>query len=172
MNRSKYFFAAKHRKKKLEQQEEATKVDNKTTNKNSILNYLKRKNDDGNNEESNSKAAKIELSEETKAELRKYQLTESCSGDGNNGLNEEISDYPFRTPTEAEFEEEESKSGPNPNLKPTPLEKQVLEFKEKFPDLILFVECGYRYRFFGKDAEIAAEVSNTNYYVPYSKESA
>ncbi|TRY63020.1 hypothetical protein TCAL_00792 [Tigriopus californicus] len=42
--------------------------------------------------------------------------------------------------------------------KPTPLEKQVIEFKAKYPQLILFVECGYRYRFFGRDAEIAAKV--------------
>ena len=30
--------------------------------------------------------------------------------------------------------------------------------KEKYPELILFIECGYRYRFFGRDAEIAASV--------------
>ena len=156
MNRSKYFFAAKHRKKKLEEESKESKV-TATKNKNSILNYLKRKNDDGNEEESNSKAAKIELSEEAKKELQKFRKTESCSGDGNN---EEISDYSFWASESSQTETEEDK--PNPNLKPTPLEKQVLEFKDKYPDLILFVECGYRYRFFGRDAEIAAEVSSTN----------
>ncbi|GAB2227698.1 hypothetical protein Droror1_Dr00009525 [Drosera rotundifolia] len=40
----------------------------------------------------------------------------------------------------------------------TPLEKQVLELKSKNPDVVLMVEVGYRYRFFGKDAEIAARV--------------
>lgn len=40
----------------------------------------------------------------------------------------------------------------------TPLERQVIEFKAKYPNLILFVECGYRYRFFGHDAEIASKV--------------
>lgn len=36
----------------------------------------------------------------------------------------------------------------------TPLEKQVMALKEENPDAILFVECGYRYRFFDKDAEV------------------
>ena len=36
----------------------------------------------------------------------------------------------------------------------TPLELQFLEVKAKYPDVILFVECGYRYRFFGEDAEV------------------
>ncbi|XP_025077388.1 DNA mismatch repair protein Msh3-like isoform X3 [Pomacea canaliculata] len=39
----------------------------------------------------------------------------------------------------------------------TPLEQQYLEIKEKYPDAILLVECGYKYRFFGTDAEIAAK---------------
>lgn len=36
----------------------------------------------------------------------------------------------------------------------TPLELQFLEVKAQYPDVILFVECGYRYRFFGEDAEV------------------
>lgn len=46
------------------------------------------------------------------------------------------------------------------NEKPTltPLEKQVMAIKEQYPDAILFVECGYRYRFFDKDAEVGTSV--------------
>ncbi|GMJ06531.1 homolog of DNA mismatch repair protein MSH3 [Hibiscus trionum] len=40
----------------------------------------------------------------------------------------------------------------------TPLEQQVVDLKNKYPDVLLMVEVGYRFRFFGKDAEIAAEV--------------
>lgn len=40
------------------------------------------------------------------------------------------------------------------------MEQQFLEIKKHHPDTILFVEAGYRYRFFGKDAEIAAKVLN------------
>lgn len=69
---------------------------------------------------------------------------------------------------------------PEPD-KLTPLEKQVVEIKvrdlrlqhqleqscfisslclaqEEHPDLVLMVECGYKYRFFGPDAVIAARV--------------
>ncbi|CAO3573626.1 unnamed protein product [Mortierella alpina] len=38
----------------------------------------------------------------------------------------------------------------------TPLEKQYLEIKEQYPDTVLCIEVGYKYRFFGHDAEIAS----------------
>ncbi|KAJ0263290.1 DNA mismatch repair protein MSH3 [Hirschfeldia incana] len=44
------------------------------------------------------------------------------------------------------------------SIKYTPLEQQVVELKRKHRDVILMVEVGYRYRFFGEDAEIAARV--------------
>lgn len=37
----------------------------------------------------------------------------------------------------------------------TPLEIQFLEVKSKHSGVLLFVECGYRYRFFGEDAEVS-----------------
>ena len=39
-------------------------------------------------------------------------------------------------------------------VKFTQLEQQVIEIKKKYPEVVLFVECGYRFRFFGKDAEV------------------
>lgn len=33
-----------------------------------------------------------------------------------------------------------------------------MDLKKKYPDVLLMVEVGYRYRFFGEDAEIAARV--------------
>lgn len=42
----------------------------------------------------------------------------------------------------------------------TPLEQQYVHIKEKHRDVLLFVECGYKYRFFGKDAEIASKELN------------
>ncbi|XP_078070007.1 DNA mismatch repair protein Msh3 [Mustelus asterias] len=42
----------------------------------------------------------------------------------------------------------------------TPLEQQFLEIKEQHKDAVLCVECGYKYRFFGEDAEIAARELN------------
>uniref|UniRef100_A0A8D2CSS3 DNA mismatch repair protein MSH3 n=1 Tax=Sciurus vulgaris TaxID=55149 RepID=A0A8D2CSS3_SCIVU len=42
----------------------------------------------------------------------------------------------------------------------TPLELQYIEMKQQHKDAILCVECGYKYRFFGEDAEIAAQELN------------
>ncbi|XP_078252687.1 DNA mismatch repair protein Msh3 [Rhinoraja longicauda] len=42
----------------------------------------------------------------------------------------------------------------------TPLELQFLEIKKQHRDAVLCVECGYKYRFFGDDAEIAARELN------------
>ncbi|XP_048861581.1 DNA mismatch repair protein Msh3-like isoform X2 [Brienomyrus brachyistius] len=42
----------------------------------------------------------------------------------------------------------------------TPLEQQFMDIKEQHKDVLLCVECGYKYRFFGEDAEIAARELN------------
>ena len=42
--------------------------------------------------------------------------------------------------------------------KHTPLELQVLEFKKKYPGVLLVIEVGYKMRFFGEDAEVASKV--------------
>ncbi|KAL6091975.1 hypothetical protein STEG23_028182 [Scotinomys teguina] len=42
----------------------------------------------------------------------------------------------------------------------TPLELQYLDVKRQHRDAVLCVECGYKYRFFGEDAEIAARELN------------
>lgn len=36
----------------------------------------------------------------------------------------------------------------------TPLEEQVIQLKQQHKDALLAVECGYKYRFFGEDAEV------------------
>ncbi|XP_055874191.1 DNA mismatch repair protein Msh3-like isoform X1 [Biomphalaria glabrata] len=50
------------------------------------------------------------------------------------------------------------RKGSSSLVKYTPLELQFLEIKNQYSDAILFVECGYKYRFFGEDAEIASKV--------------
>ncbi|XP_008279806.1 DNA mismatch repair protein Msh3 [Stegastes partitus] len=42
----------------------------------------------------------------------------------------------------------------------TPLEQQVVQLKQQHKDALLAVECGYKYRFFGEDAETAAKELN------------
>ncbi|XP_012372299.1 DNA mismatch repair protein Msh3 [Octodon degus] len=50
----------------------------------------------------------------------------------------------------------------------TPLELQYMEVKRQHPDAILCVECGYKYRFFGEDAEIAARELNIYCHLDHS----
>ncbi|KZV92839.1 hypothetical protein EXIGLDRAFT_717809 [Exidia glandulosa HHB12029] len=39
----------------------------------------------------------------------------------------------------------------------TPLEKQVMRMKDKYPGVLLLFEVGYKYRFYGDDARVAAQ---------------
>lgn len=72
------------------------------------------------------------------------------------------------TPTEeaGEGEEDEEAAQPPPKGKAagkrgggklTPMEKQVIEIKKKHMDTVLLVEVGYKFRFFGEDARVAAK---------------
>ncbi|XP_072289429.1 DNA mismatch repair protein Msh3 isoform X2 [Eucyclogobius newberryi] len=46
----------------------------------------------------------------------------------------------------------------------TPLEQQVIDLKQRHQDVLLAIECGYKYRFFGEDAEIAAKILSISCY--------
>ncbi|XP_021063946.1 DNA mismatch repair protein Msh3 isoform X2 [Mus pahari] len=50
----------------------------------------------------------------------------------------------------------------------TPLELQYIELKQQHKDAVLCVECGYKYRFFGEDAEIAARELNIYCYLDHN----
>ncbi|MED6124949.1 Mismatch repair protein msh3, partial [Stylosanthes scabra] len=59
------------------------------------------------------------------------------------------------------LEPSEPEPAPHSSAKPlkyTPLEQQVAELKGKYPDVLLMIEVGYKFRFFGQDAENAARV--------------
>jgi DNA mismatch repair protein MSH3 len=49
-------------------------------------------------------------------------------------------------------------AGTTASSKFTPLETQVLALKQRHPDVLLLVEVGYKFRFFGRDAEVAAHL--------------
>ncbi|KIW72290.1 hypothetical protein PV04_00495 [Phialophora macrospora] len=64
----------------------------------------------------------------------------------------------------AEENEDGDEEAPRPSgrskkggSKLTPMEKQVLDIKRKHMDTLLVVEVGYKFRFFGEDARIAAK---------------
>ncbi|CAH9059472.1 unnamed protein product [Cuscuta epithymum] len=54
------------------------------------------------------------------------------------------------------------------NSKHTPLEQQVVELKAKYPDVLLMIEVGYKYKFFGVDAENAARVLGIYAYMDHN----
>ncbi|KAG8177908.1 hypothetical protein JTE90_020188 [Oedothorax gibbosus] len=60
----------------------------------------------------------------------------------------------------------------NSRVKYTPLEKQYLNFKEKYSDAILLIECGYKYKLFDKDAEIVSKLFNLAYFKSHNFMSA
>ena len=47
-----------------------------------------------------------------------------------------------------------SKSTTAANAKLTPLERQYVEIKKSYPDTLLLIEVGYKFRFFGEDAKV------------------
>lgn len=50
----------------------------------------------------------------------------------------------------------------------TPMEEQVVAIKNKNPDIVLLVECGYKFKFFGRDAEIASRVLNIFHHMDHN----
>ena len=72
---------------------------------------------------------------------------EEEEGDGGEDAEEEDSPRPAKT-----TKKKGSKTG-----KLTPMEIQFLDIKRKHMDTILIVEVGYKFRFFGEDARIAAK---------------
>ncbi|XP_044052269.1 DNA mismatch repair protein Msh3 isoform X2 [Siniperca chuatsi] len=77
------------------------------------------------------------------------QFAKSGGGGGRGGRGAELS-----PPSDSSVPSRRSKS------MYTPLEKQVIQLKQQYKDALLAVECGYKYRFFGEDAEIAAKELN------------
>uniref|UniRef100_A0A8C1ZFL6 DNA mismatch repair protein MSH3 n=1 Tax=Cyprinus carpio TaxID=7962 RepID=A0A8C1ZFL6_CYPCA len=89
-----------------------------------------------------------------------------------NELEEELKEEPIKIKQEFSFSQftkntvikksSEEPGVPNRRTKTvyTPLEEQYMEIKKQHADTVLCVECGYKYRFFGEDAEIAAKELN------------
>ena len=87
---------------------------------------------------------------------RKWKITEESEGNEHEAEADE------------EMQEDEATTKPAPKgrkvvaskraaSKLTPMEKQVLEIKGKNLDTLLVVEVGYKFRFFGEDARVAAK---------------
>lgn len=82
---------------------------------------------------------------------RNWQLTEETAQlDEEDGAEDEEADEETRAPVKAR--KKGTKTG-----KLTPMELQMLEIKRKHMDAILIVEVGYKFKFFGEDARVAAK---------------
>lgn len=51
------------------------------------------------------------------------------------------------------------------NVKWSPLELQVLELKERYPGVLLCIETGYKYQFFGDDAKVASRILHIAHFI-------
>ena len=107
------------------------------------------------------------------ANLRRFEdrdaLTDATEDDTNNNNNDVLSLSSSTTHTTASsasidltsdtlpLTAASSSSSSKTKIKYTPLELQVLESKRRHSDLLLLFEVGYKYRFFGRDAEVAAK---------------
>lgn len=60
-----------------------------------------------------------------------------------------------RTQSQVSFDKNEPQK-----KKLTPLDKQIIELKANNPDKLLAIQVGYKYKFFGQDAEIVSPVLN------------
>ena len=51
------------------------------------------------------------------------------------------------------------KSASESTAKFTPLERQYVEIKKQYPDTLLLIEVGYKFRFFGEDAKVSRDIN-------------
>eukprot|EP00698_Gefionella_okellyi_P001297 TRINITY_DN1122_c0_g1_i1.p1 TRINITY_DN1122_c0_g1~~TRINITY_DN1122_c0_g1_i1.p1 ORF type:complete len:1035 (-),score=166.89 TRINITY_DN1122_c0_g1_i1:139-2832(-) len=61
---------------------------------------------------------------------------------------------------------------PTDKLKHTPFEQQYLALRAQYPDVLLVIECGYKFRFMGEDAKTAAKLLNIYSWRDHSFETA
>lgn len=98
------------------------------------------------------------------SEKKKEQAEESKTDEGFS-LSRFAKSRPERKGEEAVLPlDSSSLSSRRPKSAYTPLEQQVLDLKQRYPDVLLAIECGYKYRFFGEDAEIAAKILSISCY--------
>ena len=79
---------------------------------------------------------------------RNRALFEDVEGDGEAEDDEEATPEPLRSTTKGKGKK---------STKLTPMEKQVIDIKQAHQDTLMVVEVGYKFRFFGEDARIAAK---------------
>ena len=85
---------------------------------------------------------------------RRNHTLDEAEHQGEDNLEDE--DVENEPPSKSKTLGQSKKSAPKKSSKLTPMEKQVLDIKNKHLDTLLAVEVGYKYKFFGEDARIAS----------------
>ncbi|KAM9997894.1 hypothetical protein ACTFIY_007556 [Dictyostelium cf. discoideum] len=109
------------------------------------------------------KLLKAHLEIQSKEEAKRLQQqTQANGGDGGGQIKgSDDEDEEVKKPSKGGSKASAKKKGPAY----TPLEQQYIAIKKENPDTVLMVECGYKYKFFGEDAEVANKVLNIYSYV-------
>ncbi|KAJ3218681.1 Mismatch repair protein msh3 [Dinochytrium kinnereticum] len=96
-------------------------------------------------------SAKVKLRERF---LKRFDISQPSEEES--GGREEESEENFMSRMHAETVSRKGARG----IKYTPLEQQYLDVKKKYPDCLLVVEVGYKFRFFEEDALTASKILN------------
>ena len=154
--KSKYFFARNRFKRKSCSEVKAeVKVSNGSSSVQPRISAFlcgRKREGDGNEDQSGHKKAKVTVT--PNADLSALKAGEDPCQQGENET-PMLPMAPERSVSPVQESPSSSSSQP-----PTPLEKQVTELKRRHPRLLLMIECGYRFRFFGEDAKHAADLLN------------
>lgn len=80
-------------------------------------------------------------------------IDEETQGGEDDGLDDEDEEEAPSAPKKGGRKIPASRKG-----KLTPLDQKVVDLKRKYPDVLLIVEVGYKYRLYGEDARVASKV--------------
>ncbi|RKO98067.1 hypothetical protein CXG81DRAFT_14192 [Caulochytrium protostelioides] len=101
-----------------------------------------------------------------------HSLSRRAPADDQDGIASGRSDGPGENCTPGSSSAKALKIGDIPKLRGLPpkgqytaLELQIIRLKEKYPDCLLVVEVGYKYRLFGQDARAAAPILHLAQYL-------
>ncbi|CAK7897618.1 DNA mismatch repair protein Msh3p [[Candida] anglica] len=118
-------------------------------------------------EEKKIESKTVDSKEDKESEVEPMELDKEEQSDDSKSLTPEVQPKPKRR-ISSTTSRETKRSKVNPPAKKhaktssklTPLEKQIVEFKRQHPDKVLAVQVGYKFKFFGPDAVVAARILN------------
>lgn len=99
------------------------------------------------------------------ATFRQAAQNEALEGDWGADEDEEVEEVPAAKDLRGKYSATraaQTSARKNPSetasTKLTPLERQYVEIKKQYPDTLLLIEVGYKFRFFGEDAKVFSSI--------------